>query len=228
MGKNVSAIIPVYNEEDRIVSTIESIRKVKSINEIIVVDDGSTDSTFNLLKNEKDIAIVKNERNRGKGSAIRLGLTKVNNDFIALVDGDLGESASKFEKLTDKIGSIDNAIIVGIMPPAKNKGGFGFVKSLSCRGIQQLTSVRVNSVLSGQRVLPTNFLKGLELPDGFAVEFKITLEAIRNGYKIVEIPVEMYHRETKRDLKGFIHRGKQYCDIYVEIKKELMKKQEIH
>lgn len=226
MGQNVSAIIPAFNEEADILSTLEAVKSVEAINEIIVVDDGSTDSTYELLQGEKGITLLRNEKNMGKGSAVKLGLSHASNDYIALIDGDLGESAAEFTKLTNRIN--DDSVIIGVLPPAKRKGGFGLVKSLSYRGIYMLTSIRVNSILSGQRILPAAFIREMEIPEDFALEFKITLEAIRHGLKIVEIPVNMRHRETVRDFKGFLHRGKQCWDILKIINKELFGKQGMH
>lgn len=228
MGENVSAIIPAYNEEKSILSTLEGIRKVSAVNEIIVVDDGSTDLTYELLKREKGIILLKNNMNRGKGYSVRSGLKYASNNYIALVDGDLRESAAEFEKLTNQISNDYSSIIIGILPAAKGMGGFGLVKCLSYSGMYILTSVKVNSILCGQRIIPAAFLREIELPEGFALEFKITLEAVRRGLRLVEIPVNMHHRVTGRDLSGFLHRGKQYLDILRMIKDELSGKQEMH
>ena len=57
----------------------------------------------------------------------------------------------------------------------------------------------------------------LPLSPGYALEFGMTVDALKRGYRIVEVPVEMTHRETGRDLKGFLHRGKQFRDILREI-----------
>lgn len=227
MGENVSAIIPAFNEEEYILDTLEGIRKVSGINEIIVVDDGSTDSTYELLKKEKGIMLLKNGRNRGKGYAIRKGLKYANNDYVALVDADLRESAAEFGKLVDRINREDKAVIVGMLPRAKIKGGFGIVKLVSYSGMYLLTAIKVNSILSGQRVLPVSFLREMEFPPGFALEFKITLEAIRGGFKLIEVPVNIRHRETGRDVAGFLHRGRQCCDICRTIKRELIRRQGI-
>ena len=73
----------------------------------------------------------------------------------------------------------------------------------------------------GQRVLPLDFLKSIELPSGFGLEFKLTLEAVRRGYEVIEVPVDMRHRETGRNISGFMHRGKQCIDIIDIIRNEM-------
>ena len=90
----LSVIIPVYNEEKTIEKVIEKVRNVPVEKEIIVVDDGSTDRTVNILKkieskNYKDVKIIFKKKNEGKGSAIREGLKKVKGDVVVIQDADL-------------------------------------------------------------------------------------------------------------------------------------------
>jgi hypothetical protein len=206
-------IIPAYNEQNRILHTLSGLKDIEGIKEIIVVDDGSTDMTYQLLKGLKDITLIHIENNKGKGNAVKSALNHVNSRFVAILDADLCESASEIGRLIDYIKPEEKLIIIGRLPPPRKKGGFGIVRKISGRGFYALTSRRVDSLLSGQRVLPLDFLKSIDIPDGFGLEFKITLEGVRRGFELVEVPVNMRHRETGRDYKGFIHRGKQCVDI---------------
>ena len=221
MDENVSVIIPAFNESSCILQTLEGLKAIESINEIIVVDDGSTDSTYQLLKPLKDIILLRIKHNKGKGHAVKYALNHATNHMIALLDADLCESASEVNKLIKHIRLAENAIIIGRLPAPKKKGGFGIVKSVSARGFHALTAKRVDSLLSGQRILPKDFLRSIDLPDGFGLEFKITLEGVRRGFEIIEVPVNMHHRESGRDIKGFIHRGKQCLDIMSLIRNEM-------
>lgn len=221
MGENISVIIPAYNESDYILRTLESLRYIESIKEIIVVDDGSTDSTYKLLKPLTYITLLKKEYNSGKGSAVRHALDHVNNKFVAFLDADICESASEICKLIEYINQCDKAIIIGKLTAPARKGGFGIVKGLSVKCFKAMTSQRVDSLLSGQRIMPLDFIKSIELPSGFGLEFKITLEAVRKGYKVIEVPVNMRHRETGRNISGFMHRGKQCIAIIDTMRNEL-------
>ncbi len=91
------------------------------------------------------------------------------------------------------------------------KSGFGLVLGLARWGIYNLTGYRLISPLSGQRVIKRKYLAGLE--DGFGVEVGMTVDCLRNGGRIKEIPVNMQHRKTGKDLPGFIHRGRQFVDV---------------
>lgn len=221
MGKNVSVIIPAYNESDYILRTLESLKGIESIKEIIVVDDGSTDCTYKLLKPVRSITLLQNEYNSGKGSAVRHALNHVNNKYVALLDADICESASEIYKLIDCLNFCEKSIIIGRLPAPEKKGGFGIIKGLSGKCFKAMTSKSVDSLLSGQRILPLDFIRSIELPSGFGLEFKITLEAVRKGYEVIEVPVNMRHRETGRNISGFIHRGKQCIDIFDIIRNEL-------
>ncbi|HPA54633.1 MAG TPA: glycosyltransferase family 2 protein, partial [Bacillota bacterium] len=101
MGEDVSVIIPAYNESDCILRTLEGLKGIENIKEIIVIDDGSTDSTYELLKPLRDIILLKNEYNEGKGSAVRHALDYATNRFVALLDADICESAAEIYKLIE-------------------------------------------------------------------------------------------------------------------------------
>lgn len=209
----MSVIIPAFNEENRILLTLEGIKGIAAIKETIVVDDGSTDLTYQRLKPVEDIILLHVEHNKGKGNAVKVALEHVKSNYVALLDADLCQSASEVEKLIACIAPGSKRLVIGKLPAPIKKGGFGIVKRISGSGFYRLTSRRLDSLLSGQRVVPLDFLKSIELPAGFGLEFKMTLEGIRQEYELLEVPVNMSHRETGRDLKGFVHRGKQCIDI---------------
>ncbi|HYE83845.1 MAG TPA: glycosyltransferase family 2 protein [Clostridia bacterium] len=221
MGENVSVIIPAYNEQARILQTLGSLKGIPEIREIIVVDDGSTDSTYQLLKPLEGIRLLHVTSNKGKGNAVKYALDYVTCNIVALLDADLCESASEIQKLIEHIRPEKKTIIIGKLKAPNKKGGFGIVKRVSGRGFYALTSRRIDSLLSGQRILPADFLRSIDLPDGFGLEFKITLEGVRRDFELIEVPVDMTHRETGRDIKGFLHRGKQCLDIVRLIRNEM-------
>ena len=221
MGENVSVIIPAYNEQSRILKTLESLRGIDGIKEIIVVDDGSTDFTYETLKQVDGITLLHMNYNKGKGSAVRHALDHVSCDLVALLDADLCESAVEIRKLIENIKPGKKSIVIGKLPSPRKKGGFGIVKRVSNHGFNVLTSRKVDSLLSGQRIIPLEFLKSIELPNGFGLEFKITLEGVKSGFELIEVPVDMRHRETGRDLRGFLHRGRQCIDILSLIRSEM-------
>ena len=218
MNPYVSIIIPAYNEEKKIKDTLLGIVDIEQINEIIVVDDGSSDNTTKSaksLENEK-IKVFKLDKNRGKGYALNFGLKKAMEkaDIIGFLDGDLGSSASEVKKLIMPILNNEADVIIAKFPPAKKKGGLGFVKRLAKESVFEMTGVELDSTLSGQRIFKKEVLEKFEeIPYGYGVEVGMTIDILKYGYTIKEVLVNMTHSETGRDLKGFIHRGKQYYHI---------------
>jgi len=88
-NNSISVIIPCYNEYNRIVPIINQIKKVKTINEIIVVDDGSNISTKKILKNISGIKLITHPQNKGKTAALKTGVSNTDSNIIAFVDSDL-------------------------------------------------------------------------------------------------------------------------------------------
>ena len=214
----ISIIIPAYNEENKIKDTLESIKDIKEIDEIIVVDDGSSDKTSEVAKSVKSdkINVITQSQNRGKGYALNNGLKEAMKkaDIIGFLDGDLGNTASEVEKLITPIINNECDVTIAKFPPAKKKGGLGFVKNLAKESVKEMTGVELTSTLSGQRIFKKEVLEIFdEIPFGYGVEVGMTIDILKNNFKIEEVLVNMTHSETGRDLKGFKHRGKQFYHI---------------
>jgi glycosyltransferase involved in cell wall biosynthesis len=212
---NVYAIVPAYNEEDKIESSIKAIRTSKYIDDVYVVDDGSQDST--ALKAAKAGAkVIKLKRNMGKGYALKYGLDKIIDlsRIILFLDGDIDASQRDVDRLIEPILNNECDVTIARFSKAKKKGGFGLVKFLAKRGVKYFTHEEIECSLSGQRAFKAEVLKSVyNIPSKYGVEVGMTIDIIKSGYSIKEIDVEMKHRETGRDLKGFIHRGKQFHQI---------------
>lgn len=217
-GKSrIVAVIPAYNEENTIENTINALKKISLVDDIVVVDDGSSDNTWNII-NEMNIQAIRLNENHGKGYAIKEALKKIDFNYLVLVDGDLGETSSEIEKLIYPV--IENVVDVSIakFPQPKKKGGFGFVKKLARYGVYKYTGTKINTSLSGQRVYNKKVIDNMcYIPDRFGVEVAMTVETLRMGYTVGEIDVNMSHRETGRSIRDFIHRGKQFLDIFVTL-----------
>jgi len=225
MNPYISIIIPAYNEANKIKDTLENIIDIKEINEIVVVDDGSSDNTVEIASNVKNdkIKIFKLDKNRGKGYALNYGLKNAmkNADIIGFLDGDLGSSSSEVQKLITPILNDEADVTIAKFPPAKKKGGLGLVKGLAKESVLEMTGVELEATLSGQRIFKKEVLEKFdEIPFGYGVEVGMTIDMLKHGYKIKEVLVNMTHSETGRNLKGFIHRGKQYYHIKKVLKQK--------
>ena len=156
MNPYLSIIIPAYNEENKIKDTLENIKDIEEISEIIVVDDGSSDNTSKVAKEVKSpkITVITQDKNRGKGYALNNGLkiAMEKADIIGFLDADLGSSSKEVSKLITPILNNEADVIIAKFPPAKKKGGLGFVKGLAKSSVLEMTGVELDATLSGQRI----------------------------------------------------------------------------
>jgi len=211
---SVSVIVPALNEEQTIPATLQAIRKASQPNiELIVVDDGSRDQTYNLSSLFAD-RVIRNHVNMGKGKALMIGSQQANADIIVFIDADLGETAVYWERLLLPILNDELDMTIAAFSAPEKKGGFGLVKGLAYHGIYRLSGYKTGSPLSGQRAMRKQVLAQIgSLAHGFGIEVGLTIDAAKAGFRIGEVQVEFRHRETGRDLKGFYHRGKQFIAV---------------
>ncbi|HAA34534.1 MAG TPA: glycosyl transferase [Firmicutes bacterium] len=208
----VSAIIPAYNEEGWVGKTVLALRELSEINEIIVVDDGSTDGTY-LEAWNAGATVCRFSSNRGKSRALREGVALARGDVLAFVDADLCETALQFRRLISCIAA-DRADMAIASFGAKGKRGLGLVRALAYWGIRYHTGQSMNTPLSGQRVLKRVLWDSLNFrAEGFAAEVALTIESLKKGFRVIEIPLEMNHRVWGNDYASFMHRGGQFYDL---------------
>ncbi len=211
--KKVSVVIPAYNEGDAIGATLRAIRERFFCQELIVVDDGSVDGTGELAKKWADL-VVRFPVNRGKGTALQTGWQLAKGDVVMLLDGDLRESAAEAAHLLSPVLKDECDMAVAVLPPPRIKAGMGLAKGLAHHGIRMLTGFETAAPLSGQRAIRREILQQMgKLDKGFGVEVGLTVDALRAGYRVQEIPVSFSHRETGNDWPGYCHRGKEFVAI---------------
>jgi len=209
----ISVIIPAYNEAGHLPATVAALRRLPEVNEIVVVDDGSTDETAAVAEG-LGCRVVRLERNRGKGKALTAGVRAARGDILVFLDADLGASAAEARRLLAPLISGEADMVIGRFPQAQRPGGVGMVKALARAGIRWLGGVAVAAPLSGQRAMRRDVLDAVgDLAGGFGVEVGLTIDAAQAGFRVMEVPVAMRHRETGRDVAGFLHRGRQLVHV---------------
>lgn len=169
-----------------------------------------------LLKRQKKTGarLVNIKNNSGKGRALKEGLKYVKNDVVAFIDADVGLTSREVIKLIKPVVDGEADVTVARFPKVKVKSGFGFVKKLAKYGVKLLTGYDFDSTLSGQRVFKKEVLDKIKrFYSGYGIEVGMTIDILNMGYKIKEVDVDMTHSVTLRDIKGFIHRGRQFIDI---------------
>ena len=208
----VSIIIPAFNEETRIKDTIAAVKNIADIFEIIVVDDGSKDKTAEIA-GSAGAKVVRHSKNKGKGQALLNGVVNCTGDIIVFLDGDTGASAREVEKLIIPIKNHNYDMSIAKFKSSGKKGGFGIVKAVSRYGIKLICGQNVETVISGQRAFRADIIRDVKFNNGYGAEVGMTIDILKKGCSFCEIEVDMTHRETGRDIKGFVHRGRQLFHI---------------
>lgn len=209
-----SAIIPAYNEALYIEPTVLALAAANIADEIIVVDDASTDHTGRLAA-QAGAKVVRLRRRRGKRGAQDAGVRAARGNFLLFLDADLGPTAAEAAKLLEPVvgGECDMSIAVFPHRPGKG-GGLGLVVRLARWGIMRATGRSMEAPLSGQRALRRAvWARSLGAARGFGSEVALTMDAICGGCRVLEVPVEMDHRVTANDLVGIKHRARQLLDV---------------
>lgn len=214
----VVALVPAFNEAKRIAATVSAISKIQAVNTIVVIDDGSVDSTSDIAMNA-GATVIRMPTNCGKGQALNAAWKLYQADIYLVLDADLQESASRAADLLQPLlhHEADMVIAHFAASQVRRKGekmGFGVAKNLARWGIFRLTGYVAHSPLSGQRALRAEVLGSCGgFAEGFGVEVDLTIEAVRNGFRIVEVDLPMTHRATGWSIAGFGHRGKQLLEV---------------
>ncbi len=214
---NIVAIVPALNEQFRVGATVTALARI-GVGRAIVVDDGSGDFTGQAAAAAGAIVVTR-ERSGGKGAAIIDGLARGRGmvgprGCVVLADGDLGESAEEMAKVIAPVASGSADMAVAGFPPAAG-GGFGLAVGLARAAIRRLCRLDLKWPLSGQRAMRADLLfgmldEGLVLERGFGFEVGLTIDWLRSGNSLIEVPTHMTHRATRRDIAGFAHRGRQF------------------
>lgn len=216
----VVAIVPAKNRSDSIEATVRALLSVARIDRIVVVDDGSEDDTSGVLLRTQEmpsgrVDIVRLPRNQGKGGAVAEALrVSPDAEVYLLIDADLGSTASIADALLTPIENDSADLVIGVpVAVAGARGGFGLIKNLAGSGIAKACGFVAQAPLSGQRAIRGKLLRQLSLAGRFGLETAMTIDAVRAGARVMEVPVDFEHRHTGRRLSGFLHRGRQGGDI---------------
>lgn len=207
-GVKLSVIIPVYNEEKTLEAIIDKIERVGIEKELIVVDDGSTDGTAEILDRlrlgGKDLKVVTHTANRGKGAAIRTGLKAASGDLIIIQDADLEYDPADYLKLIAPIAAGETQVVYGsrnLEPTAKGRKLYELGGIFLSKLANLLYGLHITDEPTCYKVFRAEVLKALDLKcERFEFCPEVTAKLAKKRYKIVEVPIS-YHPRSREEGK---------------------------
>ena len=193
---DLSVLIPVYNEERTLERLLDAVEERPEVSELVIVDDGSTDRTPEILSGRDfkvPVQIIRHERNRGKGAALRTAIAAATGDVALVQDADLEYDPAEFPLLLAPIERGRAEVVYGSRSFAAHSAySFWFV--IGNKLVTLWTNVLFNSYLSDMetcyKLMPLPVWRSLDLrSDGFDIEPEITAKLLRSGRRIYEVPI---------------------------------------
>lgn len=217
----VAAIIPAKDEARRIMATVRAVRAIPGVDLVLVVDDGSEDETQHVAR-AAGAVVVRHSHNRGRAAAMETGAAVVamrdvpdrGPRSLLFLAADLGESAVAVAPLVTPVVDGTADMTVALLSPGSSPGGHGWVIAAARRAVAQLTGWTPSAPLSRLRCLTREaYEAATPLARGDGVEPAMTIDLLRAGYRVVEVPVELRHHPAGNSLRVQARRAAGYRDV---------------
>jgi len=200
----VSVIMPVYNEASTVADVIRVVLAQSCVQELIVVDDCSSDGTWEVLQKlstqESRVKVFKHEVNQGKGAALRTGISKAAAELVLIQDADLEYDPNEYETLIAPIRANKADVVFG-----SRFNGAGahrvlyYWHSVGNRFLTMLSNMATNLNLSDMetcyKIFRREIIQKIQIQENrFGFEPEITAKVARLGVRIFEVPISYYGR----------------------------------
>tara|TARA_B100001250_G_scaffold216563_1_gene185825 strand:- start:97 stop:813 length:717 start_codon:yes stop_codon:yes gene_type:complete len=199
--KGISAIVPVYNEENTIELVLNSLNEINEINEIIVIDDNSTDKTINVIKRfqSKKIILINNKLNLGKGATIRQAFPYLLSEYSVIQDADLELNPKYIIKYLDLAESKNLDVVFGSRFKSFRIEGYplslSFANKIYTGLINYLTGSKYSDVNCGHKFFKTDILLNLDFKENhFGADPEIAYIVSHKKYRFTDYKVDFKAR----------------------------------
>lgn len=232
----VAVVIPAKDEAERIERTVAASFTIRGVDLVVVVDDGSSDATAALAKGAGAV-VVRHRTNRGKAAAMATGARVVHMReetehaerlnaaaipsqavepprALLFIDADMQDSASGAQPLVEAVLEDGVDMAIATLPAQEGAAGMGFVVKTARNGIRKATGFETVQPLSGTRCITRETWDAVQpLAAGWGVETGLTIDTLHQGFWVKEIPADLTHRATGKDLRSQLHRASQLKDV---------------
>ncbi|HXG76423.1 MAG TPA: glycosyltransferase family 2 protein [Gaiellaceae bacterium] len=207
---SLSILMPVFNERETVERAIEDALGAElpvARRQLVVVDDGSTDGTGELLRGRawpEEVVLLQHERNRGKGEALRTALGAATGELAAVLDADLEYRAADLAPVLEPLLSGEATVVFGTRAWASHTA-YSFWYVLGNKAVTLATNVLFNcyisDVMTCHKAMRTELFRSLRLRErGFAIEPEIAARVLQAGERIYEVPIA-YRARTREEGK---------------------------
>ncbi len=200
-----SVVIPCYNEVNTVKDLVTRVLEEDIVDEVIIVDDGSTDGTSQALAEieaEKDsrVRVLYHERNRGKGAALVTGFRETTGEVIVIQDADFEYDPREYGLLLRPIQEGVATVVYGSRFLGGPRKAMNFWNMVANKSLTLITNILFNAILSDMETCYKCFrrevVEGMKInAHGFEFEPEFTAKVLRQGIRIVEVPISYYGRE---------------------------------
>jgi glycosyltransferase involved in cell wall biosynthesis len=206
---NLSVVIPVYNEAGNIKEIIKRVQAQQLANEIVVVDDGSTDGTRDLLKDldgRDKLRIILHERNQGKGAAVVTGMRAALGDILLIQDADLEYDPRDYPQLLQPILEDIADVVYGSRFLGGPRRVAMFWHMVANKLLTVMTNILYNTILTdmetGYKVFRRQVIEGMTIKARrFDFEPEVTAKVLKRRYRIFEVPITFNPRDYSQGKK---------------------------
>jgi dolichol-phosphate hexosyltransferase len=204
----VSAVVPARDEAPRIGPCLDGLLGDPDLAEVVVVDDGSTDGTREILAGgdwPENVRVFEHEHNRGKGAAVRTALGHATGRFSAIFDADLEYEPSDLGPLLEPLLKGTTRAVFGVRA-FDGYSSHSFLFVLGNRGVTLAANILFNvylkDLMTCHKAVETELFRSLPLrEDGFAIEPEIAARLLQRGVRIFELPVHYKARGSDEGKK---------------------------
>ena len=206
---DISVVIPVYNEESTLQKIFTRIKKTRIPSEILIIDDGSTDSTPQIIKQlqeDPSVRAITFPVNRGKGAAVSAGIKSAYGKIIILQDADLEYNPDDYKKLLKPFEKNQAKVVYGVRFITSKKMTSYFLHFLANKILTLITNIlyksNLNDMETGYKIFRKDIFKQLQIKaDGFDFEPEFTAKLLKRKIKIYEVPITFTPRNYKQGKK---------------------------
>jgi glycosyltransferase involved in cell wall biosynthesis len=206
-ARKICVVVPTYNNAGTLECVLEAL--LNFTDDIIVINDGSTDRTADILKRFPQINSVGYNRNQGKGFALRTGFrhaVSLGFEYAITIDSDGQHYPDDLPKFLDQLDENPKAIIIGArnMDQSHIPGKSTFGNKFSSFWFWVNTGIRRNDTQSGYRLYPIKEMSGISfLTKKFEFEIEVLVRSAWKGIEVIEVPVKVYYPDKDKRVSHF-------------------------